>query len=342
MERTQDSNSTVSIVTVTWNNRACLEEFLESIFNQRASADTEVILVDNGSTDGTVEYLRARSDVTLIESGGNLGYGGGANLGIAVAQHEFVVLCGTDVEFWPGSINAMAKTLDADSGLGGVSPLIYGPTDPPSIYPLFKGDPGLYYGWNYFSSFQTIFENSKLINWIHDYSPEQSTDLPWIHGCCGMFRRETLASVDGGFDGDFFLYFEDADLGRRIRNAGWGMRMVPDARILHLEAQSSSQISAVTRVAFMESWHRYHRKHSSALFRFEAYFVVLFALAVQYAIQSVKLLLGRKPNYKANNIYLRTHLAALGNRHKARSSKPGSSAKPVPSSALSKPPQAVR
>jgi len=301
----------LSIVSVAYNNRQQLAPFLDSILSQRIRDRAEIIIVDNGSTDGSVEFLRERGEVSLVENSLNAGYAVAMNRGIQVSRGSFLVLCNTDVIFRPGSLEALALELETEPLLGGVSPVIETPGNPPLLYPLLKTNPGLYYGWNFFSGMMFKFPHSRLINWNLNFQSNRTTrDIPWMHGACGMFRREALRSVGSGYDERFFLYFEDADLGRALRKRGWRLRICPEARILHLEGQSSKQKKTAACVHFMESWHLYHRKHSKTPWRCCIFLAVLAGLLLQLAACGLKRLLGARTNPRVVLAYLATHFRA--------------------------------
>ena len=118
-----------------------------------------MIFIDNGSTDGTIDYLRGRGDVTVIENGVNAGYPVAMNRGARIARGEFVMLCNPDLVFRPGSLAEMVRELREDRTLGAVSPVIEVPTEPVSSYPLLAGDPGLWYGFAHFSGIMQKFQN---------------------------------------------------------------------------------------------------------------------------------------------------------------------------------------
>ena len=306
-----DPSIELSIVAVVWNNLDVVVGMVESIFEQVDPAKTEVIFVDNGSTDGTIEYLRERGDVIVIENGVNAGYPTAMNRGARIARGEFVMLANPDLIFRPGSLAAMVKELRDDPTLGGVSPVIEVPTEPVSVYPLLKGDPGLGYGFLHFSGLMQKLRGIKWVNRHLDYHPEETDGpIPWIHGCCGLFRRTALQPIGGGFDERFFLYFEDADLGRSLRKNGWTLRMALDSRVLHLEDQTCKRIAVRSRKFFMESWHKYLRKHHSLPYRAVAWGVVFGALLFQLGVQIGKLPLRRAAYFPVIWEYLRHHCRA--------------------------------
>ncbi|MEM7263938.1 MAG: glycosyltransferase, partial [Planctomycetota bacterium] len=180
----------ISLISVVWNARSTLEPFLDSIRAQ-SREPIEVILVDNGSTDGSREYLRTRDDVRLIESDENLGYGAGMNRGIREASGDAILLTNNDLRFDPTAFERMLNELERESRYGAVGPVVKVPPDPGEICPLLKGDPGLYYGWNFFSGFMDRWPQSRWVNWNLEFEPHHDlSDQAWVHGCCGLYRRE--------------------------------------------------------------------------------------------------------------------------------------------------------
>ncbi|MCA8959355.1 MAG: glycosyltransferase family 2 protein, partial [Planctomycetes bacterium] len=223
----------LSVVAVVWNARDELEPFLESVLAQVDPATTEIVLVDNGSTDGSREILRERPEVVLIENDRNSGFGAGLNLGCAHATSPRLLLCNPDLEFRPGAIDALVATLDAEPALGGVGPIIR--IEGGGVCPLLRGHPGITYGWSFFTGLMAKFPRSRWINAHFDHDPaRRSHRQPWLHGCCGLYRRDAFRAI-GGFDERFFLYFEDCDLGRRLTEAGWRLALAPDAEVQHRE-----------------------------------------------------------------------------------------------------------
>lgn len=310
-EAASASSIELSIVAVVWNNLDVVRGMVDSVFAEVDRARTEVIFVDNGSTDGTIEYLRGRGDVILIENGVNAGYPTAMNRGARIARGTYVMLANPDLVFRPGSLAAMVRELELDPSLGGVSPVIEVPPEPATVYPLLAGDPGLWYGFAHFSGLMQRFRGSRLVNLHMDFAPERNSgEIPWIHGCCGMYRRAALAPLGGGFDERFFIYFEDADLGRSLRKLGWRLRIARGARVLHLEDQTCKRVAVRSRKWFIESWHKYHRKHSSRLHRIAAWWTIAAALGLQLAVQLAKLPLRRATYLGVIREYWIHHLRA--------------------------------
>ena len=300
----------INVVSVVWNNRDALPRFLDSVVHQVVPGfEVEVVVVDNGSDDGSIEYLRSRSDILFIDSGVNAGFPAGMNRGVEASDGEYVVMCTDDLIFRPGTLAALADALDRDETLGGVAPLIETSPEGDHLYPVATRHPGVAYGWSFFSGLQSKFPNSKwaAVGLERDFD-DFDRDLPWLHGCCGMYRRRALDSVGGGFDECFFMYFEDADLGRRLTEAEWRLRRIPEARIFHAEIHPNRQQRSPTRRFFVESWHRYVARYESWPVRQVAHVAVFFGLLLQVGAQALRRLLRRSHSYGVFSQYLRTHL----------------------------------
>lgn len=216
------SDILLSVVIVNWNGKGFLDKCLDSIYGQGVKG-LEVILVDNGSNDGSVEFVRERFPQTIIiENSANLGFARANNQGIESARGKYILTLNNDTELddnffreligvaegsparvgmWAAKILSMADNREIDS-VGGLL-----------LYPdgLAKGrgrldhDHGQYDGW---------------------------TEALMPSACAGLYRKKMLDEI-GGFDEDFFAYCEDTDLGLRARLAGWSARSVPTARVYH-------------------------------------------------------------------------------------------------------------
>lgn len=315
---------TVAIVTVTYNSAEEIDGFLDSIEDLLRDPRYEVIAVDNASSDDTVARLARRPGVRVLANRDNLGFGRAMNVGIAASSAPYVLLCNPDLVLAPETVAALVATLEEDPQCAGVGPLVRVLGD--AIYPVALRDPGLYYGWNFFSGFMAKFERNRLINWDRGVDPAGlPPTLPWLHGCCALYRRAALDALGGGYDDRYFMYFEDADLGRELRRGGWTLRLVPDASVTHLEERSSRGAGTRTRRYFMESWHRYRRKHDAWLVRMISHAVVTAALAVQALVLVTHRLRGRPVGFGALRAYSATHFSALLGRlsDSARDGDPG-------------------
>lgn len=220
----------VSVVVVNWNGLGYIAECLESIAGQTHSA-RELVIVDNGSTDGSLEWLRlhAAGGNELIELPSNLGFAGGANAGIRAARGEFIALLNNDAvaerEWLAGLVDAAV-----DPGIGMVASkiLFY---DQRCIIDklghLFYPD-GLNRG--------------RGAGELDTGQYDRSREIFFPDGCAALYRRRMLDEI-GLFDEQFFAYGDDADLGLRARWQGWKCAYAPGARVYHRHSSSLGKYS---------------------------------------------------------------------------------------------------
>lgn len=240
----------VSVVVVTFESQATIAACLASL-----PPDLETVVVDNGSLDETVAIVRERfPHVAVIEGDVNRGFGAGCNLGVARTSGERVLLLNPDAAVTPGAIAALQAALAADRRLGAVGPLIRNPDGTPEL--SWGADPDLVSEW-------------RRAREQHGRSPRPAppqalSRVDWVSGACMLIRREAWAAV-GGFDEDFFLYFEDCDLCLRLRRAGWGVAIAPDAEVNHVRGASAGRVEGQVKQWYRESQDRYYAKHRSPL-----------------------------------------------------------------------------
>lgn len=175
---------------------------------------TEVVVVDNGSGDGSAEYLRsALAGVRVVESPENLGFGRGMNLGVEAAAAPFLFLLNSDATARPGSVAALRRALD-DRTVGVVAPAVY-QADGRTLQPDAHGP----------------LPAPRALLRTRGGGPDDR-EPGWVSGVAMMLRREDFVAL-GGFDPDFTMYLEDVDLCRRLRAAGRRVVREPAAAVVH-------------------------------------------------------------------------------------------------------------
>jgi len=226
----QAKNPLVSVVIVNWNGRNLLEECLDSLLAQRFQ-DFEVILVDNGSQDGSADLVKERyPGVRLVSLTENRGFAGGNNAGIRIATGAYVALLNNDTRTDPGWLEALVRAAEADPGAGMWASKILSYDDPEVIdnTGLLIYRDGLARGRGRLELDRGQFEDEG--------------EALFPSGCAALYRKTVLDEI-GLFDEDFFAYADDVDLGMRARLAGWGCQYVPTARVYHKYSSSSSAYS---------------------------------------------------------------------------------------------------
>jgi hypothetical protein len=217
---------TISVVVVTWNRRDLLRSCLQSLTRQKLEQPFEVIVVDNGSDDGSPEMaLREFSEnpafrLKLIRNQVNRGFCAGNNQGFAASASEFVALLNNDAEAEPDWLSTLVRAFDgrAEIGMAASKILVY--EDPRRIDKA---------GHLIYPDGQNRGRGTGELD-AGQY--DRIEEVLWPDGCAAMYRRELLDQI-GGFDEDFFAYADDAELGLRARIAGWTCLYMPAARVRH-------------------------------------------------------------------------------------------------------------
>ena len=261
-----------SIVIVSFNTRELLRECLQSLLAECArlpkGQTAEVIVVDNASADGSAgmvakDFSDAPTPVRLIQSNVNLGFGAANNLAIEAAQGKYIVLLNSDAFFHPGALALAIEHMDAnpDAGIGG-GRLVGrdGITQPSArvFHSVIRDALVL-------SGLAARGLGAEGLAWAQH---EEPADVDWITGAFMILRREALAKT-GLFDPAFFLYYEEVDLCRRVKDAGFRVLYWPDAVVTHLVGESSRTVSqqniseseAQVVLWRMRSTLLYYRKH---------------------------------------------------------------------------------
>ena len=251
----------VSTIVVSFNTRDHLLRGLASL--ESVVLPLEVIVVDNASSDGSPEAVAERFPATrLVRNAENAGYARASNQGIVLARAPYVLLLNSDAEVRPGAVETMVALLDARSRVGATGPRTREPDGSvqvsfgPPLTPLNE------------------WRQRRLVKGVRAREPGalgRATALAavehepaWLSASCLLARREALSAV-GGFDEAFFLYEEDVDLCRRLRQAGWTLVFTPEAEVVHHRGRSTDHAPDRARLEYHRSHLLYYRKHNGPL-----------------------------------------------------------------------------
>ena len=198
----------------------------------------EIVLVDTGSVDGTVEAVRtARPDVRILELA-NAGFGRGANAGVRVTSASCVIVANADVRFGPGSVRRLTEELEEDPMAAAVGPAVTYPDGRPQASARQLPDLSTAIGHAVCGRITPANRWTRRYREL-EHPPSAPRDADWLSGCVLALRREAFDAV-GGFDPGYHLYVEDIDLGVRLRAAGWRLRYQPAAQVEHRVGASTS------------------------------------------------------------------------------------------------------
>ena len=254
-------DQSIAVVIVSFNVRDELDACLASFVGHTHPFSTTVVVVDNGSTDGTQEMLREKwPTIQLIESGENLGFARANNTGVRASSGEFVLFLNPDTIVPPGSIPSLVRGLAAQPDAAAAGPRLKDE----------HGFPELSFGW-------TIGPLGELrqkvigtlynlrVRWMVrtvDAWSRSAGEREWVSGAALLVRRKDLESV-GLFDERFFMYTEDVDLCLALRARGRKIQFVPQAEIVHLRGRSARRNPKTERLR-RRSQIAYYEKHHPA------------------------------------------------------------------------------
>jgi N-acetylglucosaminyl-diphospho-decaprenol L-rhamnosyltransferase len=230
----------LSVVVVNYNTRDATAACIRSVLKTASTVDLELIVVDNGSGDGSVAHFRERfPEITAIEAGENLGFARGVNLGAGVATGRWLLLLNPDTLVLPGSLRALLEFAEGhpDFGVfGGRTLRPDGTVDPSSCW----GAPSLWSLTMFATMLSTAFKRSPVFDpeSLGRWQRDSVREVPIITGCLLLIRTEAYERL-GGMDEDYFLYGEDAEFSLRAGRAGLRRVIIPDAVIVHEVGGSS-------------------------------------------------------------------------------------------------------
>jgi len=221
----------VSVVVVTYDALPWLERCLESVRGY------EVILVDHGSTDGTLELVRtAFPDVRVIEQE-NRGMGGGNNAGMRVAQGRYTLLLNSDAWVVGDAVETLAAYLDEHADVAVAGPRLTNPDG--SLQRSVRGFPTLWRLATEYFFLRKLAPRSRALNGFYGggFRHETTAEVESLYGAALLVRRDAADAV-GLFDEDFFMFSEETDWLYRFRQAGWSAAFVAEAEVVHVGGAS--------------------------------------------------------------------------------------------------------
>ncbi len=233
----------LSVIIVNWNAAAYLPAALDALFAAQNGLDMEVLLVDNASTDGSLELVQARyPQVAIIANAVNRGFAAGNNQGIRQARGRYILLLNPDTELPTDALTRFLAFMDAHPQAGVSGPRLQGPGG--KIQGGAAGhDPSLVTIFNFATFLYRLFPRRFRGLWLARslYESEKPIAVDWVSGACMMLRREAIATA-GMMNERYFMYSEDVELCRRVRARGWGVVCLPDIRVTHHIGGSASQL----------------------------------------------------------------------------------------------------
>jgi GT2 family glycosyltransferase/glycosyltransferase involved in cell wall biosynthesis len=314
-------NPQLSIVILNWNVAGLLAACLRSL--PSAAGDwwsrSEVIVVDNASTDDSLALLREEfPQVRVIPLPENVGFSAGNNTGIRASKGHYVFLLNPDTVCHPGSISQLCDYIDAHPAIGIAGPRLVNPDG--TLQPSRRRFPTLATALLESTPLQPLFRNSPVLRrfYILDQPDEVTQPVGWLSGAALLCRSETLRQV-GLFDPGYFMFSEEIDLCRRAHDAGWEVVYLPQAQITHFGGQSTDQAIASRHINFNTSKVRYFRKHEGRLVGNLVRLYLLGTYAAQSTSEGLKWLLGHKRPMRSARLHMYAQVLRSGLRPRSHS-----------------------
>ncbi len=291
----------LSIVIVSWNVRDLLRQCLHSILAELPTCKLEVIVVDNVSTDGSAEMVRAEfPDVRLIVNAKNRGFPAANNQGIALAEGRYTLILNPDTEVISDALATMVAYADANPDVGVVGPQLL--NEDRSIQSSRRRFPTLATALFESTWLQPCAPRRLLARYYVQDQPDDATlDVDWIKGAALMARREAIEQV-GPMDEGYFMYSEELDWCRRFKDAGWRVIYLPTAQVVHYGGRSSDQVVTSRHIHFQTSKVRYFHKHHGRFVGELLRWFLLGNYAWQLGLEGAKWLIGHKRALRAERI----------------------------------------
>jgi N-acetylglucosaminyl-diphospho-decaprenol L-rhamnosyltransferase len=247
----------VSVVVVTWNALPWIEQCLDSVRGQ------EVVVVDNGSTDGTVDFVRERFPTVRIVEQENRGMGGGNNTGMRAADGRYFLLLNSDAWVVGDGLAKLVEFADAHPEAAVVGPRLVN-TDG-TLQRSVRGEPTVWRLATEYLFIRKLAPRSRLLNplYVGGFAHDEVFEADWLFGPALLVRREAADAV-GLFDESFFMFSEEVDWMTRFRRAGWKVLFFPGAEVVHVGGASHGGRMYVENLRGHLRWFDKHRGAAEA------------------------------------------------------------------------------
>jgi hypothetical protein len=250
----------LSIIIVNWKTREPLLNCLESVFRHSGTLTSEVIVVDNGSRDGSVAAVKENyPQVKIITNPSNLGFARANNQAISSASGRYCLILNSDAELTSGALQAMVEFMEGNPRVG-----IAGAK-------LLNRDGSMQNSFDNIPTLATELLNKSLLRTLFPqrYPSKKSVitsplEVESIIGACMLIRRKALDEV-GLLDEDYFLFLEETDLCFRMRKAGWQVFYLPHVHVYHLQGESKAIDPGRAWIEYYRSLYKFFRKNRSYL-----------------------------------------------------------------------------
>ncbi|AOY75539.1 glycosyltransferase family 2 protein [Clostridium formicaceticum] len=278
----------LSIIIVNYNTIELTKQTLHSIFDKKYNFIYEVFVVDNASTDGSVDMIKTEfPQVQLIENNQNLGFSKANNLAITLAEGKYILLLNSDTVVLEDCLSKSLSYLDAHPEIGVLGCQVIlknGQLD----HACKRGFPTPEASLYYILKLNKLFPNSKRFGQydLTYLSDQEVNQVDAVTGAFMMVRRGVIDEV-GGLDEDFFMYGEDLDWCYRIKKAGWKIIYYPEAKIIHYKGASNKKKKVKIVYEFHRAMYLFYKKHYNEKYNAFVKGLVYMGIGIKLAISTV-------------------------------------------------------
>lgn len=245
----------ISIIIVNYNTGELLKECLRSIFSKVKKINFEILVIDNNSSDNSLEIAKKElSGVNLITNKNNLGFAGANNQGIKIANGKYIFLLNPDTVILNKSLNDIVKFMDNHPEIGACGPLVLN-SDNSMQRQCKRGVPDFWNSFSYYSGLWNLFPKSRW--WKNKFGgyfllnkpDDKACEVDCLSGAAIIFRRNLIEKI-GLLNEKYVMYWEDVEWCFRIKKNGWKVYYFPSFKILHYGGASGSQIHALKNLYY--------------------------------------------------------------------------------------------
>ena len=257
----------LSISIVNTNNKDLLKSCLKSIYENTAKSNFEIIVVDNCSTDGSVEMINENfPNVMIISNDTRKGYGFSNNRSFERSSGKYFLVLNEDMLVLPNALDQMLEIITKNPEIGALGCRLLNP------------DGTLQHSCSYFPTlfneifsnlipYHLFFPNSRFRSHMYHWDHNQDKEVDVIKGCCILIPHDFIEK-EGLFDEQFFLFSDEYDLCKRIKNAGLKVFFSPKAEIIHYGRVTVDKLNTESHLIFLESLIKYYKKHHGSIYSF--------------------------------------------------------------------------
>ena len=296
-----DATIDISIVIVSWNVSELLKACLQSIYNNSENLNLQTIVVDSGSTDDSCDMVRQIfPQVELFDLQKNVGFPAGNNIGLQAAVGRNIYLLNPDTEIVEDALQVMLHKIESEPTVGLIGSWLQFPDG--RIQSSRRRFPTVWTG---------LFESTWLEKWapklildsyyMADKPDDQACEADWVMGA-SMFASRAAVEAVGGMDEDYVMYSEELDWCRRIKEHGYKILWLPDAKVIHYSGASSDQASTRRHITFNRAKLRYFRKYHGPLASGIIRLVLLANYGGQILIEGSKYLVGHRRELRQQRV----------------------------------------